>query len=509
MPMDFETCYRAFSTRDRRFDGRFVTAVVTTGIYCRPGCPARTPARGNVRFYSCAAAAESAGFRACLRCRPEAVPGSATWLGTSATVSRALRLIEEGALDDEGVESLASRLGVTGRWLRRLFEDQLGASPLAVDLTRRVHFARRLLETTALGMDDIALASGFGSARRLHAAVRKSFARAPRDLRGAPGGTDTGLELKLPVRAPHDLSAVFEFLGSRAIAGIESAAGGVYRRSFCLAGASGVLEARHAPGERWLTLRVPELPPRRLPQLVARVSRVFDLAADPGAIAAHLRRDRRLRGVLPAHGVRVPGAWDAFEIGVRALLGQQVSVAAARTLAGRLVRAFGAPLAAGNAQGDEPDGAAGDAPAPNGNGHALAAITHGFPSPEAIADADLDGLGLTRARAAALRSFAAAVADGSLALEANAGLDDAVLRLTALPGIGDWTAQYIAMRGLGEPDAFPAGDLGVRQALAANGRIPTEREALAAAESWRPWRAYAVIALWTQPSSTRSRKESS
>lgn len=482
MALDFDTCYRAFASRDRRFEGRFVIAVRTTGIYCRPGCPARLPARANVGFYTGAAAAEAAGYRACLRCRPEAMPGSAAWLGTPATVARALRLIEEGALEHGGVEQLAERVGVTGRWLRRLFEEQVGASPLAVDLTRRVHFARRLLETTALPLEDVAAASGFASARRLHAAVRRSFARAPRELRGRTTRSGAGPALHLPLRPPHDLSAVFAFLASRAIAGVEEGGPLAWRRTFAFDDVRGVVEARHRPGERWLEVRAPGLPPRLIPRLVARVSRVFDLAADPAAIAAHLRRDPRLRRVVPVHGVRVPGAWDPFEAGVRALLGQQVSVAAALTLTARLVRACGPPLATG-----------------------AGPLTHLFPAPAAVAAAPLDRLGLTRARATALRAFASAVAGGALALDRHAGLDDAVARLTALPGIGPWTAQYLALRGLGEPDAFPAGDLGVRAALA-NGRRPTERETIALAEPWRPWRAYAVIALWNA-AAPRPRKE--
>jgi len=487
MTLDADSCYRAFASRDRRFDGRFVTAVLTTRIYCRPGCPARRPARRNVRFFACAAAAETAGFRPCLRCRPETAPGSPAWSGTSATVGRALRLIDEGALDAAGVEGLAGRLGVTGRWLRRLFEDQLGASPLAVARTRRIHFARRLLDQTDLPVAEVAAASGFGSARRLHDAIRATFRRAPRELRrrapgrahaDAPRASDPGeaLELRLPARPPFDAAPLLRFLGARALPGVEEVTDGVYRRTVRLDGECGVVEIRALRGEAGVRVRWPAAASRPLLALSSRTARLFDLEADVATIQAHLRRDPMLAAAIPSAGIRVPGAWDPFELGVRALLGQQVSVAAARTLAARLVRLCGAPL---------PGGARGT-------------LTHLFPAPDGVAAADLSRIGLTRARAAALRAFAATVARGGLDLTVAAGLDEQVARLTALPGIGAWTAHYVAMRALGDPDAFPAGDLGLRRAFARGGHLPTGRELMAHAERWRPWRAYAVIALWTK-----------
>ena len=500
--LDDDICYRAFTSRDRRFDGRFVTAVLTTGIYCRPGCPARRPARRNVRFFACPAAAESAGFRPCLRCRPEAAPGSPAWSGTSATVARALRLIDEGALDESGVEGLAARLGVTGRWLRRLFAGQLGAAPLAVARTRRVHFARRLLDETRLSVADVALASGFGSARRLHDAIRATFRRAPRELRrGTAGGgraarageappaagpdpRGEALELRLPARPPFDAAPLLGFFAARALPGVEEVAGGVYRRSVRLGDESGVLEIRAVPGEAGVRVRWPASSSRTLLALTSRAGRLFDLEADAATIRAHLRRDPALAYAIPPAGIRVPGAWDPFELGVRALLGQQVSVAAARTLAGRLVRLCGEPLPGG----------------PRGS------LTHLFPAPAAVAGADLERIGLTRARAASLRAFATAVASGELDLTVAVGLDEQVARLTALPGIGEWTAHYVAMRALGDPDAFPAGDLGLRRALARGGRMPTPREVAARAERWRPWRAYAAIALWTHDAAGPTRR---
>ena len=486
MTIDPDIFWRACSSRDRRFDGRFFTGVTSTGIYCRPICPARLPSRRNVRFYTSAAAAEAAGFRPCRRCRPETAPGSAAWLGTSATVARALRLIEGGALDEGSVDQLGSRLGVTSRWLRQLFAEQLGASPIDVAITRRVHFARRLLDQTSLSLADIALASGFGSERRLRAAVNRTFRRPPSELRGpgAPDGT-TALALRVPARAPFDARPLLAFFAARAIPGVEDVGTGSYRRTITLDGGPAVIAVDARAGEDAVTLRATPAAPGTLLSLVARVTRLFDLDADAGAIAAHLgTHDARLRRALAGRVVRVPGAWDPFELGVRAMLGQQVSVAAARTLAHRIVLACGEPL-----------------PAPDGT------LTHRFPTPAAVAGAPLERLGLTRARAAALRGFARAIADGTLDLGSFHDLDDAVGKLTALPGIGDWTAHYLAMRALHEPDAFPAGDLGVRKALARAGRMPTERETLARAERWRPWRAYATLALWSHDAATSRRKE--
>lgn len=483
MALDDDTCFRAMLARDRRFEGRFVIAVRTTGVYCRPGCPARMPARANVSFYTHPAAAERGGYRPCLRCRPETAPGSPAWAGTSATVARALRLIEEGAIERDGVDGLATRLGVTDRWLRKLFDAQLGASPLEVARTRRVHFARRLLDEAELSLEDVAAASGFGSARRLHDAIRATFHRSPRELRArraARGtrseGPDVAHELRLPARPPFDAAPLFGFFAARAIPGVETASADTYRRAVTLDGEAGVLEVRAVDGPRpGVTVRWTGASPRHLLAVATRVGRLFDLDADVREVGAVLTRDPVLAARWPKHGIRVPGAWDPFEAAVRALLGQQVSVAAARTLAGRLVARCGTPLA----------------------GAARGAITHLFPTPAQVAGADLDAMGLTGARVAALRSLARAVADGSVELSAADGLDAFVERLSALPGIGPWSAHYLAMRALGEPDAFPAGDLGVRKALATGERLPSERDVIARAERWRPWRAYAVLALWT------------
>lgn len=483
---DPDRSWRAWTTHDRRFDGRIFMGVASTGIYCRPVCPARLPARRNARFFATAAAAEAAGFRPCRRCRPETAPGSPAWQGTSATLARALRLIEAGELDAHGVEGVAQKLGVTSRWLRKLFEEQLGASPLDVALTRRVHVARRLLDETTLPLIDIALASGFGGERQLRAAIRRTFRRAPSELRGrAAAGAPGALALRVPARAPFDAAPLLAFFAMRAIPGVEQVDGTTYRRTIALDSGPATLAVETHPGEAHVTVRLDASPGANVLPVVARVAQMFDLAADAEGIAVTLRRaDPRLAQALRRGPVRVPGAWDPFELAVRALLGQQISVAAARTIAARLVSACGTPLAA-----------------PRG------ALTHLFPGPDAVAAAPLESLGLPRARATALRGLARAVASGAVSLESGGDPDAVIASLVALPGIGPWTAHYIALRALREPDAFPAGDLVVRQALAEDGALPPERDVLARAERWRPFRAYATIALWRDSPPPSRRKE--
>ncbi|MBI5545489.1 MAG: DNA-3-methyladenine glycosylase 2 family protein [Deltaproteobacteria bacterium] len=485
MRPDPEACWRAFTSRDRRFDGRFFAAVRTTGIYCRPGCPARLPARQNVTFYSTAAAAESAGFRPCRRCRPDSAPGSPAWLGAPALVGRALRLIEAGSLgaggegESRGVEVLAERLGITGRRLRQLFEEHVGASPLKVAHTHRSHLARRLLEQTSLPLEQVALAAGYSGVRRMHAALSATFRCAPRELRcSRKQAAASGLRLWLPARLPFDPGPTLAFLALRALPGVEFASADTYRRTYALDGAAGVLEARLLPTGVELTLS--SASPRALVPVAARIQRVFDLDADVQAIAAHLRRDPWLRALVPRAGVRIPGAWDPFELVVRALLGQQVTVTAARTLASRLVERCGEEL---------PPGLASEG------------LRRVFPTPQRLAIADLGELGITRARAQAIRAVASAVASGKMDLAALHSLDKTVAMLKDLPGVGEWTAQYVSLRALGEPDAFPAGDLGLRRALSRDGLMPVEREVQKRSERWRPWRAYAAIALWSGSSS--------
>lgn len=472
MALDSDLMYRAMVSRDRRFEGHFVVGVRTTGVYCRPGCPARTPRRENVRFYPSTAAAQADGLRPCLRCRPDAAPGTPAALGTPATVSRALRLIAQGALDDAGVDPLAERLGVTARHLRRLFVRHLGASPLEVARTQRVHFARKLLEETALPMAEVAHAAGFASVRRFNEAVRAALAATPTQLRAkgrasggarAEGAADA-IVLRLPYREPLAFDVLLAFLAARATPGVERVERGTYARVVS-AGVAGdgpgtIAVRRGPPGHLLVSIRGVAGP--ELFAVVSRVRALFDLDADPARIDPHLAADPVLgASVRACPGLRVPGAWDPFEIAVRAILGQQVSVRAASTLAGRLVARFGHAVAGADAAG----------------------LTHVFPEPAALADADVASIGMPRARAEAIRALARAVARGEGVLE------DAD-RFTSLAGVGAWTAGYVAMRALRDPDAFPRGDAVLRS---------FER----AAESWRPWRAYAAMHLWTMEAGRR------
>jgi len=479
MDLDHDACYRAVKLRDARFDGRFFTAVKTTGIYCRPVCPARTPQSRNVRFFPTAAAAQEAGFRPCLRCRPETAPDMAAWRGTSNTVSRGLALIELGALDNGSVDRLAERLGLGERQLRRLFRQHLGASPLGVAQTRRILLAKQLIHETYLPMTEIAFASGFGSIRRFNEAFLALFGRSPGALRRLAGpevaATDHGeFSLLLRYQPPYDWPAMLDFLAKRAIAGVESVADNAYCRTLALDGVQGRICVRPAAGNALrASIRIAKL--AALPNIIARLRRQFDLAADPLSIAAHLRSDPVLAPLLKQRpGLRVPGAWDGFELAIRAVLGQQITVAAAIRLAGRLVATYGQPLA-------QPE-------------HAL---THVFPTPAALAQADLAALGMPRSRATTLNGVAAAALRNPDLFGANCDLNEAIARLRSIPGVGEWTAQYIALRQLREPDAFPAADVGLMRALADDrGQRPTAAELLLRAEPWRPWRAYAAQHLW-------------
>jgi AraC family transcriptional regulator of adaptative response / DNA-3-methyladenine glycosylase II len=489
MDLDADACYRAIATRDARFDGRLFIAVKSTGIYCRPICPARTPKRENLAFYPSAAAAQEAGYRPCLRCRPETAPDLGVWRGTSNTVSRALALIEKGGLDGADVEALADRLGVGERQLRRLFRRHLGASPVAVAQTRRVLLAKHLIHETRLPMSEVALAAGFGSIRRFNETFQQLFGRPPSTLRRATGAAPVGptgeVTILLPYRPPYDWPAMIAFLRARAIPGVEVVTPGGYARAIEVAGAHGTVAVRPAAGHALrATIQFPQL--SALPTIVARLRRVFDLIADPEVIGAHLSEDPRLAPLVAARpGLRVAGAWDGFELAVRALLGQQITVAGAATLAGRLVAAYGKPVA-GGAEG----------------------LSHVFPGPERLADADLSSLGLTRARAAALGSLARAVVADPQIFGPRQSLEAAVLKLRALPGVGEWTAQYIAMREMREPDAFPAADIGLMRAMAdRKGRRPSPGALLARAERWRPWRAYAAQHLWASQGMSYDRGE--
>ncbi len=479
MDMDFEACRRAFVTRDPRFDGRVFCGVKSTGIYCRPVCPARTPKRENMNFFPSAAAAQEAGFRPCLRCRPEAAPDLGAWRGTSNTVSRALALIEAGALDDGAVDQLAGRLGMGERQLRRLFRQHLGASPVAVAQTRRVLLAKQLIQETRLPMADVALASGFGSVRRFNETFQQLFGRRPAALRRAHGevAASHGVSVRLAYRAPYDWPAMIGFLEARAIPGVECVAAARYARTVSVNGAHGLLVVRPGDGDFLRAdIRLPTL--SALPAVIARLRRLFDLAADPGQIGTHLSQDPLLaRLVALRPGLRAPGAWDGFELAVRAILGQQITVGAARGLAARLTDAFGARL-------DDP------AAAELGLGRL-------FPTPERLVGQNIAALGMPRSRGAALEALArATVADPTL-FSPRADLESAIRALSALPGVGGWTAQYIALRELREPDAFPHADIGLMRAVGeAEGERPTPAALLARSQAWRPWRAYAAQHLW-------------
>lgn len=473
-----ETCDQARRSRDPRFDGLFFTAVHSTRIYCRPVCPA--PYAKRVSYFANAAAAEAAGYRPCLRCRPELSPSDGTWRRGDAAIARALTLIDQGALADAPLSQLAARVSLGERQLRRLFVERLGAPPVGVHGTRRLLFAKQLLTETALPVTEVAMAAGFGSLRRFNAAFQDAYRMPPRDLRRQPGAAarsegDT-LTLRLGYRPPYDFAAMLDFLRGRALPGVERVDDAGYARVIAGPdGAHGWLLVSPWPGEHALKLELHAVPAARLLDVVQRLRRMFDLDADPQVIADALSADPRLRPLLALRpGLRLPSSWDGFEIAARAVLGQQVSVAAARTLATRLSQRFGERLSE-----------------PFGDG-----LEHLFPTPESLAGADLESIGLTRARAATVRGVAAALLDGRIDFRPERRLDEFVARWVALPGIGPWTAQYIAMRALGHPDAFPAGDLVLRKALADGGTAPTEKATAARAERWRPWRAYAVIHLW-------------
>lgn len=447
-------CYRAITARDRRFDGLIFTAVKTTGIFCRPICPARTPLAKNVTFFSTAAAAIAAGYRPCLRCRPEVSPAAPAWRGTAPTVERALRLIEEGALDDQGVDRLAARLGVSDRHLRRLFLDHLGATPVAVAQTRRALFAKRLITDSALSFTEIAGAAGFSSLRRFHQAMRQLYGFSPTELRRRESAQPAGaMEFVLPYRPPYHWTAIIGFLGPRAITTCETITPESYRREE----PEFSLEVHHDEAAQALRARIATNDTRLLRGIVDRLRRFWDLAADGATIADDLERSPLLHPMVKRYrGIRVPGCWDPFELMIRAILGQQVTVKGATTLMNRLVEQFGRPSAS------------------------------------VLADARVEQIGLPGKRADTIRAVGRAVADGVLPLDGSIPPTEAIERMVALPGLGPWTANYVAMRALGAPDAFPASDLGLLKAAGANSARELERTA----EAWRPWRSYAAFYLW-------------
>ena len=470
---------RARLSRDARFDGRFYVGVKTTGIYCRPICPANPPKSENVIFYPTAAAAGEAGFRPCLRCRPECAPGTPAWAGTSTTVQRGLRLIADGALEDGNVECLADRLGVTSRHLRRLFTRHVGASPLAVAHTQRLHFAKRLIDQTSLTMQDISIAAGFGSVRRFNDTFQRTYGRTPRELRrGRESVVSTGaLTVQLPYRQPYGWAELLAFFEGRATPGVELVKNGRYLRTVRIGDRSGVIDVGEANGA--LSLTAHGVATDTLFAAVQRTRSLFDLDAPIDDIGAVLSRDKTLQSWLKRNpGIRVPGAWDGFELCVRAVLGQQVSVKAATTFAGRIAKRYGEPAGVVIEGMD-------DAP------------TRLFPGPQRLARARLESLGIIRSRAQTIRDIARAANNGDLRFAADQSADEFRSNLTSIKGVGDWTAEYVAMRALKNPDAFPASDLGLLRAFdEQGGRRMRPAELAKRAEAWRPWRAYAALLIW-------------
>jgi len=477
--MDDDERYRATRSKDARFDGWFFVAVTSTGVYCRPSCPVVTPKRENVRFHPSAAAAQTSGFRACKRCRPDATPGSPEWNMRADVVGRAMRLIADGVVDRGGVGALAAEVGYSRRQLHRMLTAEVGAGPLALARAQRAQTARTLIEASELPMADIAFAAGFSSVRQFNDTMRQVFARTPSEIRSRsrslPAGTASGfLRLRLPFRPPLDLSRLFRYLALRAVPGVEEYADGEYRRVLSLPHSTGMVAL--APGDTdghlWCRLWLDDL--RDLGTAVRRCRRLLDLDADPDAVAESLGGCEVMAPLVAASpGMRSPGHVTPSELAVRALIGQQVSVAAARTIAGRLTARYGKPLTA------PVDG-----------------LTHVFPAPEALLDADPADLPMPGARKRAFYALAEALASGRVDLGPGADREESEARLLELPGIGPWTASYIRMRALGDPDVFLPTDLGVHHALERLGHPGTVRAARALADTWRPWRSYALHHLW-------------
>ena len=482
MDLDWRVCSRARLSRDARFDGKFFIGVRGSRVYCRPICPAPTAKEKNCRYFPTAAAAAEAGYRPCLRCRPECSPGTPAWLGTPNTVARALRLISDSGIEPGGVELLAARLGVGSRHLRRLFLQHLGATPGAVAQTRRMHFAKKLIDETSLPMNQIAIASGFGCVRRFNAGISEVYHRTPTQIRALSRQTSVQPEnqylFRLRFRPPYNWKGMLAFLAARSVSGVELVEDGNYCRSISLHGSQGYFEVSLDEKHNALVARVQFADPRSLFFIVERIRAMFDLNADWADIVQTLQIDPVLAGRVKADpGLRVPGCWDGFELATRAILGQQITVKGATALAGRMVRAFGQTLAVPGK------------------------LTHTFPAPEILADAKLATIGLPTARAETIRLLARAVCDQQIRFDGIVDVDAFVALLCEIPGIGKWTAQYVAMRALGEPDAFPSGDLGLLRSLS----LTTARELEQRSQAWRPWRAYATMYLWHTASEQKVR----
>lgn len=472
-PADFEEARQA---RDPRFDGRFFVGVLTTGIYCRPVCPVRIPKKENVQLYKSAAAAAAAGFRPCLRCRPESSPGTSTWSGSSWKVSRALQLVDQGFLDDRSVGDLADQLGIGARQLGRLFNEHLGASPVEVAQTRRLHFAKKLIDETDMKLSEICFAAGFGSIRRFNAVFQKTYGRSPKQLRGKRGAKRSAkgaIELRLSYRPPYDRRAVLAFLAYRAIPGVESVGDTSYARTFILDGIAGDLRADFEPDNNAIKVAINYPKSCHLHLIVDRIRSLLDLRADSAQIDQFFTKDKLLaKAVKKFPGTHVPGCWDGFEVAIRAILGQQVTVKGASTLVARIVERHGMAYAGADSE-----------------------LAYTFPGTEILADADLTGLGIVGRRISTIQAVASLIEEDELRIDRSMETEQFISQICQVRGIGEWTAQYIAMRALNDPNAFPYSDLILRRAAAPGGKL-TPKQLVARAKSWQPWRAYAAILLW-------------
>jgi AraC family transcriptional regulator, regulatory protein of adaptative response / DNA-3-methyladenine glycosylase II len=479
LELDPAFCWQAVYSRDQRFDGRFFAGITTTGVYCRSICPASFGAPHNVRWFQSAAAAEAAGFRACKRCRPDTSPGSSAWFGTWAVVSHAVKLISQGALNQGNLEQLAERVGIGSRHLRRLFHRHLGASPLAIARSHRVQVARSLIVETDLPVRQIASCTGFASIRQFNHSVKTTFGDSPRSLRrlhrtSQPGDPRAGIVVHLPYRAPFDWPSLIRFLASRLTPGVEAVEGGCYRRTIEIAGVIGAIEVSDEPSESRLAMRVTLPSYDGLMEVVQRATRLFDLGADALHIGRHLGREATLAGMVAERpGLRVPGVWDGFELAVRAVLGQRLTVVDPPALVERLVQAFGEPV---------------DVPAPG--------LSRLFPKAGILADANLADLGVPRQRAETIASLARAVLARKVTFDGYRGSQGIFAELRLVSNLDENVMSYIAMRSVGEPDVFPYADLGLRRALGAGRRVASAAEVLSSFEKFRPWRAYAAMHLW-------------
>lgn len=481
--LDRHVCYEAMRANDSRFDGRFFVGVRSTGVFCRSVCPARLPKLENCTFFLSAAAAQAAGYRACLRCRPELAPAvgvlaSPVEGSSAAVVARALRMIELGALDEGSVVALAARLGVSDRTLRQQFAQHVGTSPRQVAKTRRLLFAKRLIDETSLSMTEVAISAGFRSIRSFNSAFLASYGRAPSTMRRAQKlthGASDPIVLKLPFSEPYDWQSLMAFWQPRCMTGIEMVTAERYCRSLVINGEPGWVAVRPVAGKPYLQVQISLVQVSQLGKIMARLRQMFDVGVNVAAVTACLERSELLRPLITRRGLRIPGAWDAFELAVRAIVGQQVSVAAATTVFNRIVAAYGEPLTVAG----RPDG-----------------LTRVFPTAAVLAEADLTGVGLVKARAKAISHLAQLVVERPSFFDEMTTLSKAVDALCDLPGIGPWTAHYVAMRSLNEPDALPPGDVALLRAAKRLGKEVSRAQFAEMAEEWRPWRAYGAMYLW-------------